>query len=76
PLIIDNGSSNLHFEFASPHSSPNVIAKYKERRFAVTFGNAIDAESSAKSQVKTPQEGDVLLNFNAIVHFLNCCLPH
>jgi actin-related protein 5 len=78
PLIIDNGSSNLRFGFstsASPHTSPNVIAKYKERKFnqsLLLFGDAIDAESGAKSQAKTPWEADVLLNFDAMV---GSCLP-
>lgn len=77
PLIIDNGSSNLRFGFstsASPHSSPNVIAKYKERKFnqsLLLFGDAIDAESGAKSQGKTPWEGDVLLNFDAMENALD-----
>ena len=31
------------------------------------FGDAIDAEGGAKSQAKTPWEGDVLLNFDALV---------
>jgi len=76
PLIIDNGSSNLRFGFSTsafPHTSPNVIAKYKERKFnqsLLLFGDAIDAESGAKSQAKTPWEGDVLLNFDAMVGFL------
>lgn len=77
PLIIDNGSSNLRFGFstsASPHSSPNIIAKYKERKFnqsLLLFGDAIDAESGAKSQGKTPWEGDVLLNFDAMENALD-----
>lgn len=76
PLIIDNGSSNLRFGFSnstSPHTSPNVIAKYKERKFnqsLLLFGDAIDAEGGAKGQAKTPWEGDVLLNFDAMVGFL------
>ncbi|OJA15150.1 hypothetical protein AZE42_04698 [Rhizopogon vesiculosus] len=77
PLIIDNGSSNLRFGFstsASPHTSLNVIAKYKERKFnqsLLLFGDAIDAESGAKSQAKTPWEGDVLLNFDAMENALD-----
>ncbi|KAG2360990.1 hypothetical protein BDR07DRAFT_1486363 [Suillus spraguei] len=77
PLIIDNGSSNLHFGFsmsASPQSSPNVIAKYKERKFnqsLLLFGDTIDMENGAKSQGKTPWEGDVLLNFDAMEHALD-----
>jgi actin-related protein 5 len=73
PLIIDNGSTNLRFGFASsstPHFGPNAVAKYKERKFnmpLLLFGDAIDAESGAKSQTRTPWEGDVLLNFDALV---------
>ncbi|KAG1870721.1 hypothetical protein DFJ58DRAFT_764300 [Suillus subalutaceus] len=39
----------------SPHSSPNVIAKYNERKLLnqslLLFGDGIDAEISAKSQL-------------------------
>lgn len=73
PLIIDNGSTNLRFGFSTssnPHSNLNVVAKYKERKYnkpLLLFGDGIDAESSAKGQAKTPWEGDVLLNFDALV---------
>jgi hypothetical protein len=73
PLIIDNGSTNLRFGFASsstPHFGPNAVAKYKERKFnmpLLLFGDGIDAESGAKSQTRTPWEGDILLNFDALV---------
>ncbi|KAG1762324.1 hypothetical protein EV702DRAFT_984005, partial [Suillus placidus] len=70
-------SSNLRFGFstsASHHSSSNGIAKYKERKFnqlLSLFGDAIDTESGAKSQGKTPWEGDVLLNFDAMENALD-----
>lgn len=73
PLIIDNGSTNLRFGFATssiPHSGLNAVAKYKERKFnrpLLLFGEDIDAESGAKGQTRTPWEGDVLLNFDALV---------
>lgn len=73
PLIIDNGSTNLRYGFAtasSPHSGLNVVAKYKERKFnkpLLLFGDAVDLESGAKGQARTPWEGDVLLNFDALV---------
>lgn len=73
PLIIDNGSTNLRFGFASsptPHTGLNVVARFKERRSnkpLLLFGEGIDAEGGAKSQAKTPWEGDVLLNFDAFV---------
>ncbi|KAF7986150.1 hypothetical protein HWV62_38522 [Athelia sp. TMB] len=77
PLIIDNGSTNLRFGFATsfaPHSGWNAIAKYKERKFnkpLLLFGEGIDAESGAKSQARTPWEGDVLLNFDALENALD-----
>lgn len=73
PLIIDNVSSFLRFGFATssiPHSGSNAVAKYKERKFnrpLLLFGEGIDSESGAKSQARTPWEGDVLLNFDALV---------
>lgn len=73
PLIIDNGSANLRFGFATsstPRTNLNVVARYKERKQGkplLLFGDAIDAESGAKAQGKTPWEGDVLLNFDALV---------
>jgi len=75
PLIIDNGASTLRFGFSTagsltPHSVPNVIAKFKERKYnqpLLLFGDGVDAESGAKGQAKTPWEGDVLLNFDALV---------
>lgn len=73
PLIIDNGSTNLRFGFftsITPHSGWNAIAKYKERKSnkpLLLFGEGIDSESGAKTQVRTPWEGDVLLNFDALV---------
>ena len=73
PLIIDNGSTNLRFGFAtsaSPMSAMNVVAKFKERKQnkpLLLFGDAVDVESGARTQARTPWEGDVLLNFDALV---------
>lgn len=73
PLVIDNGSTTLRYGFSSaidPFEGPNVVAKYKERKYnrpLLLFGDAIDAESGAKGQARTPWEGDVLLNFDALV---------
>ncbi|TCD67456.1 Actin- protein 5 [Steccherinum ochraceum] len=77
PLIIDNGSTNLRFGFATsstPRSGINAIARYKERRQnkpLLLFGEAIDLESGAKSQTRTAWEGDVLLNFDALENALD-----
>jgi actin-related protein 5 len=78
PIVIDNGSTSIRWGFgtsATPYSSPNAVAKYKERktnRPLLLFGEAIDSESGARAQAKTPWEGDVLLNFDALVS----CLEH
>jgi len=73
PLIIDNGATTLRFGFCtsdSPKSGPNIISKYKDRKTnkpLVLFGDAIDTEPGARNQAKTPWEGDILLNFDALV---------
>lgn len=75
PIAIDNGSTSLRWGFAfepEPHIGANAIAKYKERktnRPLLLFGEGIDAESGARGQAKYPWEGDVLLNFDALVSF-------
>lgn len=73
PIIIDNGSTNLRWGFgtsSTPLTGLNTVAKYKERktnRPLLLFGDAIDSESGARAHAKTPWEGDVLLNFDALV---------
>ncbi|KAI0321914.1 hypothetical protein OF83DRAFT_1161548 [Amylostereum chailletii] len=77
PIVIDNGASNLRFGFAnatSPQCQPNAVAKYKERKHGrqlLLFGDAIESESGARGQAKTPWEGDVLLNFDAMENALD-----
>ncbi|EIW86258.1 chromatin remodeling complex subunit [Coniophora puteana RWD-64-598 SS2] len=86
PLVIDNGATQLRFGFSttpggkdeantSPHVNTNAIAKYKERKHGTSlllFGDAIESESGARSQIRTPWEGDVLLNFDALENALDC----
>jgi len=79
PIIIDNGSTTLRWGFGSssnpneeptPFIGPNAVAKYRDRKTnkpLLLFGEAIDSESGARGQAKTPWEGDVLLNFDALV---------
>ncbi|GJE94232.1 actin-like protein Arp5 [Phanerochaete sordida] len=82
PLVIDNGSTNLRFGFAtssSPVSAPNVIAKFKDRkqnRPLILMGEAVDVESGARSQARYPWEGDVLLNFDALENALDYAFIH
>lgn len=73
PLVIDNGSTNLRFGFATssqPFSVTNVVSKFRERKSnkpLLLFGESIDVESGARAQARTAWEGDVLLNFDALV---------
>ncbi|KAJ3510443.1 hypothetical protein NLJ89_g4666 [Agrocybe chaxingu] len=77
PIVIDNGSTTFRWGFGTssrPFTGPNAVAKYKERKTnkpLLLFGEAIDAESGARSQTKTPWEGDVLLNFDALENALD-----
>jgi len=72
-IVIDNGASNLRFGFASsnaPWVQPNVVSRYKDRRITGTvllFGEAVDIEATTRTQSRTPWEGDLLLNFDAMV---------
>jgi actin-related protein 5 len=78
PLVIDNGATTVRFGFATsdaPHDGLNTVAKYKERktnRPMLLFGDAVELESAAKPQIRTPWEGDVLLNFDALVSVCDC----
>ena len=73
PLVIDNGSTTLRFGFATsprPTSVSNVVARFRDRKQnkpLLLYGDAVDIESGARTQAKTPWEGDVLLNFDALV---------
>lgn len=74
-IIIDNGATNFRWGFSQhePSSAPNVVAKYKDRRNnkpLLLFGEAVDCETGARGQARAPWEGDVLLNFDALVRFL------
>ncbi|KAK2462122.1 hypothetical protein APHAL10511_006585 [Amanita phalloides] len=77
PIIIDNGSSCFRWAFATaafPYVGLNAVARYKERKNnkqLLLFGEAIDAENGAKGQTRTPWEGDVLLNFDALENALD-----
>lgn len=80
PVVIDNGATTMRWGFASssvPRCQPNIIAKYKERksnRPLLLFGNSVELEGGAKAQTKTPWEGDVLLNFDALVSEHRLCM--
>lgn len=81
PIIIDNGSSNLRYGLATeapgavsprldPFSGPNVVARFKDRKTnqqVLLFGDNVEFDSGARAQARNPWEGDVLLNFDALV---------
>lgn len=89
PIVIDNGSSTLRYGFAldpshagqkkaqrEPFGGPNVVARYKDRksnRPVLIFGEGVEFDSGARSQARTPWEGDVLLNFDAMVSHIRLC---
>ncbi|EKM83345.1 hypothetical protein AGABI1DRAFT_116869 [Agaricus bisporus var. burnettii JB137-S8] len=75
-IIIDNGATSFRWGFTGqePSAAPNVIAKYKDRRNnkpLLLFGDAVDCETGARGQARTPWEGDVLLNFDALENTLD-----
>jgi actin-related protein 5 len=54
----------------SPYVSTNVVAKYKDRKNGkqlLLFGQAVEADSASRLAMKTPWEGDVLCNSEALV---------
>ncbi len=74
PLIIDKGAASLSFGFATstvPHhpKSRRTVSKYERKagKQLLLFGDAVYTEDGARSQAKAPWEGDVLLNFDALV---------
>lgn len=80
PIVIDNGATTLRWGWGTedeswlPYQGPNCIAKLKERRTnkpLLLFGEAIELESGARAQAKSPWEGDVLLNFDAMENVLD-----
>lgn len=80
PIVLDNGSSTLRYGFArdpttgganiNPFGGTNVSSRFKDRksnRPVLLFGESVEFDSGARSQARTPWEGDVLLNFDALV---------
>lgn len=89
PIVIDNGSSNLRYGFAldpstqlaqhTPFSGPNIVSRFKDRRSnrpVLIFGEGVEFDSGARAQARTPWEGDVLLNFDALENALDYAFVH
>lgn len=58
----------------NPFSGPNVVARFKDRKSnkpVLIFGDGVEFDSGARAQARTPWEGDVLLNFDALVSTVN-----
>ncbi|KAG8935906.1 Nuclear actin-protein involved in chromatin remodeling [Tulasnella sp. 418] len=72
PIVIDNGSTNFRFGWASssdPYVSPNLYAKYRDKRSnraVLLFGDAVEADTQGKGTAKSPWEGDHLNNHEAL----------
>lgn len=75
-IIIDNGSTNIRYGYneefllEGPYERTNVAARFKDRRTnrpVLLFGDSVDADSGGRAQARYPWEGDVLLNFDALV---------
>ncbi|KAL5535093.1 ARP5 [Sanghuangporus sanghuang] len=89
PIVIDNGSSTLRYGFAldpetgktrlNPFSGPNIVSRFKDRRSnnpVLLFGDSVEFDSGARAQARTPWEGDVLLNFDALENALDYAFVH
>ncbi|THH11359.1 hypothetical protein EW145_g709 [Phellinidium pouzarii] len=90
PVIIDNGSSTLRYGFArddpvsrgarrDPYTGPNVVSRFKDRKSnkpVLIFGEGVEFDSGARAQARTPWEGDVLLNFDALENALDYAFTH
>ena len=76
-IVIDNGSSTIRYGFCGSdsqkpniHTAANVVARFKDRKSnkpVLLFGKNVETDSGARAQARTPWEGDVLLNFDAMV---------
>jgi actin-related protein 5 len=76
-IVIDNGSSTIRYGFCGSgnqkpniHCHTNVVARFKDRKSnkpVLLFGKNVETDSGARAQARTPWEGDVLLNFDAMV---------
>lgn len=73
-IILDNGASTMRAGWAAEGGprivSENVVARYKDRksnRNILLAGSEAYADATSRAAVKSPFEGDVLVNFDQMV---------
>lgn len=72
---ISSGATSFRYGFAggSPFSWLNSVSRYRERKTnkpILLFGDATNLDATSRAQSKQPWEGDLLLNFDALVRTL------
>ncbi|ORY89031.1 hypothetical protein BCR35DRAFT_262595 [Leucosporidium creatinivorum] len=77
-IVLDNGASNMRAGWATENApritSENVVAKYKDRktnRNMLLAGSEAYADATSRGAVKSPFEGDVLVNFDQMEGMLD-----
>lgn len=80
PIVLDNGSSRFRAGWASEHARgpridvENIVAKYRDRKTNKNIalaGAQIYCDTLAKQTAKSPFEGDVVCNFDAMETMLD-----
>lgn len=73
-IVLDNGASTMRAGWSTEKSprvvSENVVAKYKDRKTnhnMLLAGSEAYADATSRGAVKSPFEGDVLVNFDQMV---------
>lgn len=73
-IVLDNGASTMRAGWAAENAprivSENVVAKYKDRKTnhnMLLAGSEAYADATSRGAVKSPYEGDVLVNFDQMV---------
>lgn len=73
-IVLDNGASTMRAGWAAENAprivSENVVAKYKDRKTnhnMLLAGSEAYADATSRGAVKSPFEGDVLVNFDQMV---------
>lgn len=73
-IILDNGASSMRAGWSAEGAprvvTENVIARYKDRktnRNVLLAGHEAYADATSRASIKSPYEGDVLVNFDPMV---------
>ena len=76
-LVIDNGATELRAGWTTDQSPrlrcENIVARYRERKAQkpiLLAGAECYADATSKTNLKTPFDGDLLCNSDAMVRFL------